>query len=149
MSQMSNCDTFTRMLSALGTKDYDTFEGYLDCAVLCEWPYKVIDGFPTRLVGARRLRELLETSLTTFTPYNYSIEVVHALVDPSRLIAEYTSHSTYLPRNVPYSNQYVGILDFRDAKVTRWREYVNPLTVLEALGTGLVWQEGKGATRRS
>jgi uncharacterized protein len=147
--ETSNRDLFVRMLKALGTKDYEAFEACLDVNLLCEWPYKVLEGFPTEMVGARRLREALESSLAQFTPYDYRIEAIHELINPDRLIAEYSSHSTYLPRNVPYSNRYVGIVDFRGGRVTRWREYVNPLVVLEALGPGYSWQEGKGATLKS
>ncbi len=147
MTHPSNREVFVRMLTALGTKDFDTFESCLDEDLLCEWPYVVMDGFPTEMVGGRRLREALETSFRVFTPYNYRIIEIHDLADPDRLIAEYSSHSTYLPRNVPYSNRYVGIFEFRNGKISRWREYVNPLIVLEALGPGSTWREGEGAVR--
>jgi uncharacterized protein len=148
MTSAANRELFVRMLSALGTKDYDAFEACLDDKILCEWPYRVLEGFPTEMVGGRRLREALQTSLEAFTPYNYRITEIFDLAAPNRLIAEYSSHSTYLPRNVPYSNGYVGIIEFRRGKVTRWREYVNPLVVLEALGPGFKWEEGQGATRK-
>jgi len=55
---------------------------------------------------------------------------------------------TYLPRDLPYSNRYVGIFDFHDGQITRWREYVNPLVVLETLGDGQEWREDRGAGRK-
>jgi len=149
MTSDTNRAIFERMLAALGRKDYDAFQTCLAPEIICQWPYRVIEGFPTELVGARRLREALETSLKVFTPYNYKIVAVHALARADGLIAEYTSHSTYLPRGVAYSNQYVGIVEFRDSKITLWREYVNPLIVLEALGPGFAWHEGKGVERNS
>ena len=145
MTTAANRDLFVRMLVALGSKDWDAFEACLADDLQCEWPYVVMAGFPTELTGGARLRKMLETSLQTFAPYAYSIEVIHDLADPDRLIAEYTSHSSYLPRAVPYSNRYVGIVAFRDGRVNYWREYVNPLVVLEALGPGFTWSEDKGA----
>jgi hypothetical protein len=35
---------------------------------------------------------------------------------------------------MPYCDQHIGIFDFRNGKVTRWREYLSPLILLQALG---------------
>ena len=149
MTLPANRELLVRMLDALGSKDFDGFEACLDKDLRCEWPYAVMEGFPTELVGARRLREALQASFAKFTPYNYRIIEMYDLVDPNRLIAEYSSHCTYLPRGVPYSNRYLGIFDFRAATITRWREYVNPLIVREALGTDLVWRESHGVVKNT
>jgi ketosteroid isomerase-like protein len=148
MTTAANREIFTRMLTALGSKDYDTFEQQLDENLLCEWPYAVMEGFPATLTGGRKLREALEVSLRTFAPYNYRILELHDLADPDRLIAEYSSHSLYLPRNVPYTNRYIGVVEFRCGRITRWREYLNPLPIVEALGRGFYWQQDEGAVRK-
>jgi len=148
MTSAANREVFLRMLSALGSKDYDTFEQCLDPDLLCEWPYVVMEGFPTEMRGAQRLREALQTSFESFAPYDYRIVEIHDLADTNRLIAEYTSHSRYLPTGDPYSNRYVGYFEFRDGRITRWREYVNPLIVRETLGPGFDWHEARGAQRK-
>jgi len=145
MTTPANRAAFVAMLDALGSKDYDTFERHLDADLVCEWPYVVMDGFPTRMTGARRLRDALEVSWAKFTPYNYRIVNLHDLTDPDMLIAEYSSHGTYLPRNAPYENLYIAVLKFSNARITYWREYVNPLVTLNALGPDAVWSEDKGA----
>jgi ketosteroid isomerase-like protein len=149
MTSPANRDLFVRMLNALGSKDFETFESCLDPELCCEWPYVVMEGFPTQMRGARRLREALEISFAQFTPYAYRIIEIHSLEDPDRLIAEYTSHSRYLPRDKPYSNRYVGIFGFRGGRIAYWREYVNPLIVLETLGPGQDWSEDRGARRKT
>ena len=146
MTTATNQDIFHRMLDALGAKRFDEFESLLDPEIHCEWPYVVMQGFPTEMRGARRLRDMLEVSLRTFAPYAYTVAQLHDLADPNALIVEYTSHSTYYPRHVPYSNRYVGYFGFRTNRICQWREYVNPLVVLEALGPGFVWKESEGPT---
>ena len=148
MTSPTNRDVFLRMLNALGSKDFEAFESCLDPELLCEWPYVVMEGFPTEMRGARRLREALEVSFEQFTPYAYRIVEIHSLEDPERLIAEYTSHSHFLPGDRPYSNRYVGIFGFRNGLITTWREYVNPLIVLETLGPGQDWSEARGAQQK-
>jgi uncharacterized protein len=145
MTSAANRELFVRTLAALGTKDWDTFESCLDEDLLSEWPYVVIEGFPTQMRGGRKLREQLEVSLQAFTPYAYRILAIHDMADPDQLVAEYTSHSTYLPRNVPYSNRYVAFVEFSNGKVSRWREYVNPKVVLDTMGPGFTWEENRGA----
>ena len=149
MTKLSNRDVFIRTLNALGSKDFDTFESFLTDDHLAEWPYVVMQGFPTAMSGGRRLREMLEVSLAAFAPFRYEIIEIHECAKPDRLLAEYSATSRYLTRDVPYANQYVGVIDFRGGKISRWREYVNPMPVLEALGPGLVWTEAAGQVKAS
>lgn len=149
MTSQTNHDIFVRMLTALGQKDYDGFEADLAEDVLLEWPYPPMDGFPTEKRGARWFREVLEISWADFEPYNYRIEAIHDLADPDRLIAEYSSHSRFIPTDRPYSNRYIAILDFRDGRIVRWREYVNPIIISDIMGEQARWSaEASGPVAR-
>jgi ketosteroid isomerase-like protein len=139
MTSQTNLDVFVTMLTALGIKDYDTFEAALAPDVLLEWPFVPMEGFPEVQTGARWFRDVLEVSWADFDPYNYRIEVIHDLADPNRLIAEYSSHSRYIPADSPYSNRYIAVLDFADGKITRWREYVNPMVIARVMGVQSRW----------
>ncbi|MBN8839429.1 MAG: nuclear transport factor 2 family protein [Sphingomonadales bacterium] len=143
MTDPANVALFERMLGALGTKDFDAFEACLADDILLEWPYPVMDGFPTEQRGARWLRDALEESLRHFTPYAYRIAVIHDMADPGKLIAEYSSHSEYLPTGAPYANTYISLFEFAGGRITRWREYVNPQVVERALGRQATWQAVK------
>ena len=105
-----------------------------------------MEGFPVEARGAAWFRASLEASLADFAPYAYRVEALHDMADPDSLIAEYSSHSAYLPTGKPYSNSYVGLLEFAGGKVTRWREYLNPQVIERVLGLGATWQED-GAQR--
>ena len=134
---------FERMLDALGRKDFDMFEACLSDDILLEWPFPVMDGFPTEQRGAAWLRQSLEESLRDFAPYAYRIDAVHDLADPNRLIAEYSSHSEYLPTGAPYSNRYISIFEFAGGRITGWREYLNPQVIVHTLGADATWQAVK------
>lgn len=141
MTAPDNRALFLRMLDALGTKDFDTFEKCLAEDVRLEWPYAVMEGFPVEARGAAWLRASLEASFASFTPYAYRMVALHDMADPDSLIAEYTSHSIYLPNGKPYANAYISLIEFAGGRITRWREYVNPQVVERALGLGATWQE--------
>lgn len=139
MTTPANRQLFETMLGALGRKDYDRFEACLAGDVLLEWPFPVMAGFPLEQRGARWFRDSLEASWKDFAPYNYRIEAIHDLADPDRLIAEYSSHSTYLPTGEPYSNKYVSVVDFAGGRITRWREYLNPQVIARVVGGEAIW----------
>jgi ketosteroid isomerase-like protein len=139
-----NRAAFVAMLTALGTKDFDTFARYLDHDVVCEWPYPPMDGFPNTMSGALNIRTCFERDMGAFTPYNYQIQKIYGTDDPAVVIAEYTSASTYLPRNVPYANQYLGIMHFRGGKIVLWREYVNPVPIRDVVGGDQGWTRDTG-----
>jgi ketosteroid isomerase-like protein len=139
-----NRAAFVAMLKALGTKDFDTFETHLDADIVCEWPYSPMPGFPTEMSGARHIRQCFERDMGAFTPYNYKIQKIYGTDDPEVVIAEYVSDSHYLPRDVPYGNQYVGIMTFHDGKIVRWREYVNPVPILDVIGAEQTWSQDSG-----
>lgn len=145
MTSRTNHALFVTMLTALGQKDYDTFEAALADDVLLEWPYPPMEGFPTERRGARWFRDVLEVSWADFDPYNYRIETIHDLGEPDRLIAEYTSHSRFIPTDLPYSNRYIAVVDFADGRIVRWREYVNPNIIAAIMGEQSRWDgEARG-----
>jgi len=139
MTTAANRDLFVNMLTALGRKDFDTFEAHLAEDVLLEWPFAVMEGFPSEKRGARWFRDILEVSWRDFDPYAYRIEVLHDMADDNLLVAEYTSHSRYIPTNTPYSNRYISILEFENGRISRWREYLNPQVITNVLGARSQW----------
>lgn len=148
MTSSANRDLFVTMLTALGRKDFDEVEHCLAEDIQLEWPYPVMDGFPVEHRGARWFLDALQASWRDFDDYAYRIEVIHDLAEDDQLIAEYSSHSRYVPTGLPYSNRYISVLHFADGRITRWREYVNPRIVAQTLGEGASWSEDSGAQRR-
>jgi ketosteroid isomerase-like protein len=124
---------FLKLLGHLGRKEFDAFEACLAPDFVQEWPYLPLPTLPHRMEGAATARRAMETGMSDFDGYNYRVIALHDQLDPEFLIAEYSSHSHYRRRNVPYSNRYISLLRFRDGKLVHWVEYVNPLIIKEAL----------------
>ena len=149
MTSSANRDLFVTMLTALGRKDFDGVERCLAEDIVLEWPFPVMDGFPTEQRGARWFLDAMRTSWRDFDDYAYRIETIHDLDDDDRLIAEYSSHSRYIPTGEPYSNRYISVFDFAGGRIARWREYVNPRVVAQILGDGAPWSKDGGAQRQA
>lgn len=120
-------------LDALGRKDFDAMERWLDPEVRCSWPFKPVEWMPDELVGARTIRQLLETSTRDWAPFAYTVDRIHDLVDPDCLIAEYRSHSEYRPLSRPYSNAYISVFRFSSGRISEWREYLDPALVARTM----------------
>ena len=129
----ANKAAFLKLLGHLGRKEFDAFEACLADIFVQEWPYLPLPTLPSRLEGARVVRQTIEAGMSDFDAYDYQVIALHDMLDPDVLIAEYTSHSVYRRRGVPYSNRYISVLKFHDGKLTHWSEYVNPLIIKEAL----------------
>jgi ketosteroid isomerase-like protein len=67
-------------------------------------------------------------------------------MDPDTLVAEYSSHSRYLPTSIPYSNRYVSVVQIKNDRIVRWREYVNSTIVAAVLDQKALWKESSVAT---
>ena len=50
----------------------------------------------------------------------------HECLDPDELIAEYRSEAIVKRNGNEYKNRYIGVLRFRDGKISHWREFHNP-----------------------
>ena len=119
MTAPANRDAFIAMLRALGEKDYDGFERHLDPDLVCEWPYVVMEGFPTRMTGARRLRDALEVSWVKFTPYSYQIQHLHDLDGSGQ-----ADRRVQLAQHLPAAQRSVREPVHCRAQVRAWSDHV-------------------------
>ena len=69
-----------------------------------------------------------------FSEFKIAITEVHPSADPDALVCEYASNCTVKKTGGPYQNRYVGIVQFKDGKVWRWKEFHNPEIATAALG---------------
>ena len=71
-----------------------------------------------------------------------SADGLHVYRDPaaSVVILEYEVHGESVPTGRPYDNRFVSIVTIKDDKVTRWRDYLDPVAVFDAAG----WPGGQG-----
>lgn len=125
---------FSEMVTAYGRKEFDLFETYFIPDATFEWPYLPIKNFPHTMIGVKRFREMSESGMADFDPYRHTVSAFYDTLDADSLVVEYFSDTVYRPNGKPYSNKYLGIVRFDGDKISYWKEYINPLTVQEAMG---------------
>jgi len=58
----------------------------------------------------------------------------------SVVVLEYEVHGEAVQTGRPYNNRFVSIVTIGDGKVTRWRDYLDPVAVFNTAG----WPGGQG-----
>lgn len=93
-----------------------------------------VPGYPKRIKGRKKVIELY----SDYGSYMVvkSADNLHVYRDPkaSVVILEYEVHGKSVPKGKPYNNRFVSIVTIKNKKVTRWRDYLDPIAVFDALG---------------
>jgi uncharacterized protein len=127
-------DIFTRLITAYGTKDFDLFATHVDAQAEFDWPYLPLRQFPERMVGRDQFIAMSRAGMADCDGYHHTVDRFYDMADPDMLTVEYHSGTTLRSSGRAYANRYLGILRFRGDQVVYWREYVNPLPIIEAFG---------------
>ena len=98
---------------------------------LLELPYGSLEE-TVRIEGRETVRGYLVKTFSVLR-FAVTIDTVHPTADADLVIAEYTSEGKAVASGRRYANRYVGFWWFRDGRICRTREYLNPQAV-EATG---------------
>jgi uncharacterized protein len=127
-------DIFTTLITAYGCKDFAGFAQHVHTDCLFDWPYLPLKEFPESVTGRDAFIEISKGGMADCDGYNHKVDVLYDMADPDMLIAEYHTSTILNSSGKPYGNKYLGILRFEGDQVVWWREYVNPMPIIEAFG---------------
>jgi ketosteroid isomerase-like protein len=100
-----------------------------DCTF--ETPYG--PGGEMRTEGREAVVALLKNvGETMFAEAKFTIDREYACTDPAFAMAEYRS-TVRLHSGGAYANRYIAVCEARDGQIKLFREYFNPLPVIQAL----------------
>ncbi|WP_436701824.1 nuclear transport factor 2 family protein [Nocardioides sp. BYT-33-1] len=124
-----------RSIELLAAMDLD---GYVDLFAedaVIEFPYAPA-GRPRRLEDPVAVRDYVMAIGAAVRIESFPSLIVHQLTDPHTIVAEVTLHGTAVESGAPYDVQYVWILEERDQRIVRFRDYWNPSQTTAATGPG-------------
>jgi uncharacterized protein len=128
-------DPFFRIIEdgLRGIADGDHFFDLLADDAVFEYVISV-PGYPRRVVGRAAVAEL-------YRPYGDTIVLdrcfdlaVHHDRENGVVVLEYASEGRVVHSGVAYGNRYISVVTVVDRKVTRWRDYLDPIAVFDAIG---------------
>ena len=93
-----------------------------------------VPDYPRQVEGRQAVAELYRPYGTTFFLDRCSDLAVHHDPTTGVVVLEYASQGRVVPTGAPYANRYISVLTIADRKVRRWRDYLDPVAVFDAIG---------------
>jgi uncharacterized protein len=116
-----------------GLADGDHFFDLLADDVVFEYVITV-PGYPRHVVGRAAVVELYRPYGDTFVLERCFGLAVYRDRDAGVVVLEYASEGRVVATGAAYANRYISVLTIVGRKVTRWRDYLDPIAVFEAIG---------------
>jgi ketosteroid isomerase-like protein len=107
-------------------------ELWTDDAVF-EYPFAP-PGSPTELVGKQALYENFKDFPRRLKFFEFTEVQMHPTKDPDILIIEFAGRGEAVVTGKPYHQRYISVVQMRGGKIAHYKDYWNPLVVLEAFG---------------
>jgi len=93
-----------------------------------------VPSYPRHVVGRAAVAELYRPYGEMFVLNRCFDLAVHRDRDTGVVVLEYASEGRVVKTGADYSNRYVSVLTITERKVTRWRDYLDPIAVFNAAG---------------
>jgi ketosteroid isomerase-like protein len=93
-----------------------------------------VPNYPRHVVGRTAVAELYRPYGETFVLDRCFDLAVHRDRETGVVVLEYASEGRAVRTGAAYSNRYVSVLTITERKVTRWRDYLDPIPVFDAVG---------------
>lgn len=116
-----------------GLVDGEDYFDLLSEDVVFEYVISVPD-YPRRVEGRQSVIDLYRDYDSYMTVSSADNLRVYRDDDASVVILEYEVHGKSTQRRRKYDNRFVSIVTIKNRKVVWWRDYLDPIAVLDALG---------------
>jgi ketosteroid isomerase-like protein len=108
------------------------FETIADNAVF-EFRY-IFPGWPQKVNGREALMALYAGYGNNIVLHGADGLVVHRSEDARVVILEYEVHGRIIRTGASYDNRLISVVTIEDRKIVQWRDYMDSLTAMNALG---------------
>ena len=128
-------DPFFRIIEEglAGLVDGEHFFDLLAEDVIFEYVISV-PGYPKRVEGRQGVADLYRGYGDVMVLHSADGLAVHRDPVTSVVVLEYAVHGRAVRTGRAYDNHFVSVITVRDRRVTRWRDYLDPVAVFQAIG---------------
>ncbi|MFC7531582.1 nuclear transport factor 2 family protein [Actinoplanes sp. GCM10030250] len=122
-----------RLLHAGLARDADKFVELMAPDGYIEWPYRP-PGVPARIQGRTAIRTHLTAAAEGLIRLDEHRDVlIHETTDPEVIIVEYEASGSVVPTGAPFEQTVIAVFRVRNEQVVSYRDYINPLPLMEIL----------------
>ena len=124
-ARAANRALFGSVIETISAGKFDMLADFMTDDLEFDLPYGP-DFMPNPIKGLEQWNQMQLMTFKLFTSFTLTLDQVHECLDPDELIAEYHSDAVVARNGNEYKNRYIGVVRFRDGKISHWREYHNP-----------------------
>ncbi|WFR61502.1 nuclear transport factor 2 family protein [Paenibacillus amylolyticus] len=96
-----------------------------------EFPYAPA-GYPQKLEGKVEITDHIHNLLGMIEIQQFSEPIILADSTKQQFVAEFTCKGRSLVTDKPYNQTYISVVSHRNGKITHYKDYWNPMIVLES-----------------
>jgi ketosteroid isomerase-like protein len=121
----ANRALFNSVLDTISAGEFDRLAAFMTDDLVFDLPYGP-DFLPNPIEGLEAWNQMQLMTFKLFSSFALELDEVHECVDPDEIVAEYHSDAVVARNGNAYRNRYIGVVRFRDDKISFWREFHNP-----------------------
>lgn len=121
----ANKQVFADVQATISAGRFEELGAFMADDLVFELPYGPAF-MPNPIEGLEAWNQMQLMTFGMFDSFRLEPIEYHDCLDPDELIAEYRSEAKVKRNGNDYLNRYIGVLRFRDGKITHWREFHNP-----------------------
>nr|WP_245997529.1 nuclear transport factor 2 family protein [Streptomyces armeniacus] len=119
-------DLFRYGLRLLLDKDFDSWVALWDEDGICEFPFAP-EHAPSRLEGRAAVAEYMREYPRQIDLQAIPYLEIHHTSDPHTVVVEMSATGRMVVADAPYEMSYIIVVTVRDGRITRYRDYWNPM----------------------
>ncbi|MCQ4044715.1 nuclear transport factor 2 family protein [Streptantibioticus rubrisoli] len=97
---------------------------------LMEFPFAP-EGWPQRLEGKEAVAAYMHHYPDHIDLHDFPALTIHQTTDPETIVVEMRGVGRLVETDAPFDMTYIAVVTVRDGHITSYRDYWNPLAVLE------------------
>jgi ketosteroid isomerase-like protein len=116
-----------------GQVDGDHYFDTIDDNAIFEFRY-IFPGWPQKINSREAVMSLYASYGNNIILHGADGLVVHRSQDARVVILEYEVHGRTIRTRASYDNRFISVVTIEDRKIVQWRDYMDSLTAMIALG---------------
>jgi uncharacterized protein len=133
-------EVFAAHLALIGT-DIQAWSDLLAEDAVVEFPYASALGASDRFEGKSAIINYMKTAVTHMQNWVFTNVRKYQTSDPNVLFAEFRGEAVFAATGHPYQQDYVARLEIKDGKIVHYREYWNPVVILNETGSAETFRQ--------
>ncbi|MFB5674898.1 nuclear transport factor 2 family protein [Paenibacillus terreus] len=124
---------FHEFTESILNHDAARFAELFDEQAVFEYPFAP-PGYPEKLEGKDTIREYVEKFPEFIRINRFSGPEIHEAANSNVIVIEFTCEGAMTASEKPYNQTYISVIHTKNGKIIRYKDYWNPLVVLESAG---------------